>query len=218
MRRVGCVINNAVEQRAQADLRQAGNGEDRTELAVGDCLVDVWHDVRFFQRALFEILFHQGIIGFSDQFDQSLPGFINQVAVFGGDVDLFGLAVGAQLISLHVHDIDDAAKIFFFADRQRKRNDGPAKSGLRAFERAAKVGVFLIELGNHHHARQDEFVGIGPGLFGLHFDALDGVNDDERTVGNAQRGARVGDKGRISRRVYKSDFGIAMILDERVRY
>src|SRR6202171_6848004 len=110
-----------------------------------------------------------------------------------------------------MHDINDATKVFLSSDGQRKGNDRPAESVLRALERIAKVGMLFIQLGAYHHPRQDEFISIGPGLFRLHFDAFDCVYDDQGTVGNTPRRARVGHKRRITRRVYKSYFSIAVI-------
>ena len=73
-----------------------------------------------------------------------------------------------------------------------------------AFERRA----LAIEAIEHDDARQLELLGRGPGLFGLHFDAGDGVDDEEGGVGDAHRRARVAEEIAEAGRIDEVDFGL----------
>jgi hypothetical protein len=81
-----------------------------------------------------------------------------------------------------VDHVDHTAKVFLFSDRQRKRNDCSTESVLCSLQRGAKVCVLLVELGDHHDSRNHEFIGVGPRLFRLHFNAFDSVDNDDRAV------------------------------------
>ena len=50
--------------------------------------------------------------------------------------------------------------------------------------------------------------GLGPQLLGLHFDAGDGIDDDDGGFGDAERGARVGQEVGEPGRVDDVDFGL----------
>ena len=117
-------------------------------------------------------------------------------------------------------DIDDAFEIAFRTDRQRKRNDRPGKARRRRFERVAKIGVLLVDLVDDHKPRQQKFVRVLPRLFGLDLDAVNAVNDDQRAIGDTQRGPRVRNERRITGRVDKIDlcvlvFGVGEVVVER---
>ncbi len=89
---------------------------------------------------------------------------------------------------------------------------------LRAIERDAKIRMLFIEFRDHHHARHHELIRIGPGFFGLHFDAFDAINHHDGAIGDAQGRPRVRHERGVSRRVYKINFGISDVRDGRVRY
>lgn len=70
--------------------------------------------------------------------------------------------------------------------------------------------MFLVEFCNHHYSRNNEFVGVGPGLFSLNFYTLYSVNYDQRTIRHFQGWSRVGNKCGIAWRVNKIYFDIPM--------
>ena len=76
---------------------------------------------------------------------------------------------------------------------------------LHIFQRALKTGPLAIELIDHHRARQNEFVGKGPDLLGLHFHASDAVDDHQSRIGRNERSPRVIDKNVEAGSVYKVD-------------
>src|SRR6185503_7257713 len=97
------------------------------------------------------------------------------------------------------------------SDRQRERNYCSTECILCALQCGAEVCMFLVELGDHHHPRNHELVGISPRLFRLHFNAFDSVNDDDGAVCDAQCRTSMGHESGVSGRIYKIKFGIAMI-------
>ena len=90
----------------------------------------------------------------------------------------------------------------------------------RRFERVAEIGMLLVELVDDHEPRQQEFIRVLPGLFGLHLDAVDAVDDDQRAVGDAQCRPGVRDKRRVAGRVDEIDlcvfvFEVGEVVVER---
>ena len=84
MSRIRSVVNEPIQQGTQTNLRDARNGEDRTEFTLCDRVVDVRQNVCFVERALFEILLHQLIVRFGDELNQSFASLIDEVATFHG--------------------------------------------------------------------------------------------------------------------------------------
>ena len=72
----------------------------------------------------------------------------------------------------------------------------------------SEIGAFLVDLVDDHKTRQQKFVRVLPRFFGLHFDAVDAVNDDQRAVGDAQRRTRVRDERGVTGRVDQIDFRV----------
>ena len=62
VRRVRGELDDVIEQSCQANQIDCGNGEHRTELAVGDCRADVRQNVCVVERALIKILLQQRVV------------------------------------------------------------------------------------------------------------------------------------------------------------
>ena len=92
--------------------------------------------------------------------------------------------------------------VVLLADRQlnRDRRCGCSDSRSDCSERSRLARSRSRRL-THDHPRQSQLLGRRPDLFGLHHHAGDGVDDDERGVGDLQRRARVAqevaDAGRV---------------------
>ena len=114
-------------------------------------------------------------------------------------------AVGQEYVRFLRDEIDDAAKRFFLADRKLNRDDGAAERCVNRLQRALEARALAIEAIDDDQARQPELFGRLPGLFRLHLNAGDRVDDDNGRVGDAQRRARIGEKVGDARRVDEVD-------------
>src|SRR6266404_2255820 len=108
-------------------------------------------------------------------------------------------------------DVHNATKVLFFADGKCERNNCSAKNSVSAFHRGSEICSFLIQLGYHHHSGKDKFIGKSPRFLGLHFDAIDAINNHQATVGYAKSRTCVGYKCSISGCINKVNLGIAMV-------
>ena len=79
---------------------------------------------------------------------------------------------------------------------------------MQGLERPFKAGTIAFEPADDDDARQVQFSGLGPELLGLHFDAGDGIDDNEGALDDAQRGAGITEKVGESRRIDDVDFGL----------
>ena len=96
-------------------------------------------------------------------------------------------------------------KLALRANRKLQRDGGASESFGDRIDRRVKIGALFIELGDDQQARQVELFGKAPALLGLHFDAADAVNDDQRGIGGAQRALGVKDERGKARRVNEVD-------------
>src|SRR5579872_7231265 len=130
------------------------------------------------------------------------------VAQMGGNFTLFALAVAVVGVGVrfHPHQVDDAGELAFGADGQMNRHGGAPEKLLDAFKGPLKAGALAIQLVDHDGARQIEFVGEGPDLFGLNFDAGDAVHQHHGGVGGDEGGLGVVDKDIETGCVEKVDF------------
>ena len=209
MRRIGSVVDKAIQQGTQSNLGDARDGEDRAQFALRDRLVDVRQNVLFVERALFEILLHQMIVRFGDQLDETFAVLSKMSRPSLGNIDpLLVHRRQARKLSGGPHRRRRESPSFPIGNV--KGNDRSTESILRGLERGAEVRMFLVELVNHHERGDQKLVGVGPGLFGLHLYAFHSVDDDDRAISNAQRGAGVGYERRVSGRIDKIQFCIVM--------
>ena len=86
------------------------------------------------------------------------------------------------------------------------------KAPLQRLEGAEEVGALAVEHVDEDEPRQALLVGALPEPLGVDLDPHHGVDDDDRGVGDAQRGDRVGDEARLARGVDQVDLA-AVVLE-----
>ncbi len=101
--------------------------------------------------------------------------------------------------------VDDAAKLGLFADRQLQRRDAGAELRLQLVERARERRALAVELVHEDRARQAALLGEPPRDLGLHLDAFDRGHDEQREVGGLDRGGDVADEVGVPGRVEHVD-------------
>ena len=92
---------------------QTRHAQHREDAHLPHFLVNTFDDVFFRQRALFEELFHEGILTLGDDFDQFFVGEFRGFQLVIRDGDFLALAVAIHGVSegFHAHQINDTAKI-----------------------------------------------------------------------------------------------------------
>ena len=99
-------------------------------------------------------------------------------------------AVGRERVGLHRHEIDDAAEVLLFADRQLDRDDGAAARLPQRFERALERRALAVEAVDDDQCAAVALLAAVPRLLGLHFDAGDGIDDDRARASATRIAAR----------------------------
>ena len=89
-------------------------------------------------------------------------------------------AVGGEGQRLHAdRDRRHRVNAALLANRQLNRDDLTSAVPMQGLERPFEAGAIAFEAADGDDARQVQFSGLGPELLGLHFDAGDGIDDDE---------------------------------------
>ena len=91
-------------------------------------------------------------------------------------------AVLLVCISAHVNQVYDSLKAAFAADRNLKRHCCAPKSFVDARDGLLKVRALAVHLCDHDQPRKIKFVGVAPAFFGLHFDAVDRIDQHQGRI------------------------------------
>ena len=208
------VADDRVEKWLHRDIRGSRGADQREDATGADAALQAFDELVLGQRSRLEELLHQRIVGFSDHLDQRVTGGLRRRLEVAGNRALRRLAaaVGRERPALHRHEIDDAAKILFFANRNLNRNHRAAEDAAQRVERPAQAGALAVEAVEHDDPRRLHFGGHAPHFLGRHLHARDRIDDDERGVRDAQRRPRVAEEIGHAGRVDEVDLG-AIPLD-----
>ena len=108
-------------------------------------------------------------------------------------LDAVARGVGVQHCGVF-EEFDDPAELRFFTDRELERRDAGSELLVELIERAREGRALAVELVHEDRSWESELLGHAPGDLGLHFDALDCGDDEDREVGGAERGSDVADE------------------------
>ena len=135
------------------------------------------------------------IVVFNDGFDENLMvGLRLLLQLFG---NLFDLILGAHAFvvphdRLHGHQVDDALKLFFLADRQLNRYRTRIEALADGVDRMLEVGAHLVHLVDEANARDPVLIGLPPNGFRLRLDAMHGIEHGAGAIEHAQRTLHLG--------------------------
>src|SRR5919109_1989194 len=195
-------LGEQVEQRRRAEVLRRDAARDREDLAARDGGLERGGDL--LRRELFalEVALHQRLVRLDDRVEELRVQVLDLVGELRRDLDRPALAValGAH-VGLRVQEVDDPLQLVLAADRQV---DGDAVLGelaLELFEGAREVGALAVEHVHDDDAGEPELLGPAPHPAGLHLDAHDAADDDERALHDPQRRDRVALEARVARRV-----------------
>ena len=184
------IVDNCVEQRLHALVLEGRAAKNRIESAGDHSLADHALQGRNIWLFAVEECGQNFVVEFDGGFNQLLAIFLRLFDKVGRDID--GLELGTERfvvpkIGLHDHEIDHADEIAFFADRKLDRDRLCAETLHDVIEALVEVGPGLIHLVGENDARNLVLVALTPDGFGLRFNALVAVENDNGTVEHAQR-------------------------------
>ncbi len=163
-----------------------------------------------------EVALHQVVVADDDAFDERVVHRVLFGFHLGGN-----LAFGSRRRAARVRDrevvqqFDHARERCFLADRELQRRDTRTELLLQRVERALERRAFAVELVDEDRARDVALLGELPRDLGLHLDALDRRDDEQRQVGRLQRGDDVADEVGVAGRV--EDVHLVAVELERAR-
>ncbi len=187
------VGGNRVEQLRAADVggrRRAHEGKHRA-LECG--AAQARDQLLVGERPRLEEPFHQLLVRLGHHFDESLARGRHLVGHRRGHVGLREVArsVSLEQVRLARDQVHDAREVLLLPDRELNRHDGAAARLAKRGEGALEARALAVEAVEDDHPREAQLLRHAPGLLGLHHGPGDGVDDDERRVGDAQGRARV---------------------------
>ncbi len=163
---------------------------------------------RFFvgQGAGFQILFHQGIVGRGDGFQEDLARLLGRVDHVGWNFALFDFAALARKAErLHGEQIHHAREVGLLANGELQRHGLVGKRLAHVIERPLEIGALAVQLGDEHAAGQPELVAHGPRPLGVDLHAVRGGHHHHGRIRDIERDARVDQEVPIARRVKDVD-------------
>ena len=194
--RRGQIAHDRVEQLRHADVEHRRRAEERKDLRVERRRPQAGSQLGVGQRAGFEELLHQLLVVLGDHLDERLARRVDRRGHVGRHRRFAEPAacIGLEDERLLRDEIDDALEVLLLANRQLDRDHRAIARFAERLKRSIEARALAIEAVQHDQARQPELLRSVPHFFGLHHDAGNGVDDDQRRVCDLQRRARVGEE------------------------
>ena len=153
-----------------------------------------------------QVLLHQRLVGLDDLVQELLAILLRELDHLGGDGDrLTFLPPSGTGVRAHVEDVHDAADLVLRPDRQMNGDAARRELVLDLRQRAVEVGAFAVEHVHEQDPRQPELVGEVLDARSAHLQPHDRVDDDQRSLHDAERAAGLALKARITRNVDEVD-------------
>ena len=118
-------------------------------------------------RALFEELFHQGIVSLGNHFHQFFVTSLRRGFQVHWNRNLFPLAVAAHIVGvgLHADEIHHTLQILFRADRQLHGNHRPTECFRHRVDHALVVRAIAVHASADDHPWHLVLFGVSPNFF-----------------------------------------------------
>ena len=191
LRRVGQVLDHAVEQALDADVPQGRPAEDRAAPQLDRAPAKRPLDLLRGERVLVDdVLLGEAVVEVGRLLDEPVPPPLGRLPQVRGDLPLLDPGAelaGVEVVRLHLDQIDDAFEGVAEADRQLDGDRvGPEPVADRV-EAEVEVRADLVHLVDEADARHAIPVGLPPDGFGLGLDAFLGIEHRHHAVEHAKR-------------------------------
>ena len=154
-----------------------------------------------------QVALHQRLGVLGHLVHQLLAVLLREVGEVVGDRDLGAVPV-VVLVGLHVDQVDHAARVVLGPDRDLGRHHVGPEGLLEGIEGAEEVGPLAIEHVHVDQARDAELLRALPQPLRLDLDAEHAVDHEHGGLAHPQGAQRVGDEGRLARRVDEVDLHV----------
>ena len=218
LRRGRDALDEEVEHGRRAEVLRRDSTGDREELAARDCRLQRGGDL--FRRELLpvQVALHQRLVRLDDGVEELGAGLLDLVRHLRGNLAWAPLlrALRARVRG-HVQEVDDAGQLVLGSDRQVDGDALRAELRAKLLERSEEVRALAIEHVHEDDAGEPEVFRALPVAGGLHLDAHDAADGDERALDDVQRGDRVALEARLAGRVDEVDLAaLPLEVGERV--
>ena len=186
--------------------------DHRGEARPGEAVLRAADDVLLGERALFEVLLDQVVVGLGHRLDQLLARRVGHLMDLVGPLRLLGLRTARVQVGFLVQEVGDPAELVLGPDRQLERRHLVPERRDELREGPLEVRALSVELVDEDRAGEAGLDGELPGSFGLHLDAVDGRDHHDHGVGREDRRPEIAHEVGVARRVEHVDLD-ALPLD-----
>ena len=191
----GSVDLEEVEKMVGGDVGEAAGEQDGEDAVFANGFVERGDEVLLGDGAFGEVLFHELVFAFGDQFDEGFVGGLGAGDQAGGNfADLAAaVAIGRVVEGLHGDQVDDAVEAVGIGDGQLDGNAGAAPALVEVVDEGAQAlaaaGLGVVHLVDDDDAGHIGFFGVAPHALGDGLDAGLGIDDDGGGFNRQQGGA-----------------------------
>ena len=194
------VLADEFKETVYTEVFFCGGAKDGEEVAFVDGELEGFGEFFGGEVTVFEVFFHEFVVGSSGFFDESHAHFFSFVGEFGGDVGLGVFAVGEG-----VHFVGN--DVNYLVESQTgvggELEDGAlgAEEVFELVDAVVEIGFFGVEVVDDEEHGGVEFCGVAVGDFGADFDTALGVDHDNGSFDYVESGVEfalvVGEAGDI---------------------
>ena len=165
------------------------------------------------ESPLREELLHQPVFAFRDELDELFVLRLRALDQVRRNRAVHALASLVE-VSFHADEVDGAAELLLLADGNLQRRDAAPKPLQEGLDDTVERSSLPVHAVDDEENGPGEFGGELPGLFRLHLDARDGVEDDHHGVGRRDGGSGFGGEDAVPGGVDEIDADVPV---DRVR-
>ena len=207
VQRRGHILDNRVQQLLNTLIAIGCSTEHRDDLYVAHASTQSLFQLVKGDLLPLQIEHHQLIIGLTDGFNHGIVVLFRHLLHILRNVRFCDIFAEVVIVneSLHGHQINDALKFVFLANRQLNRNRIGIQTVFHHLYGIVKVSSHDVHLIDEGHPGNVVLVSLAPHIFRLWLHAAFGTEDTHRSVQNAQGALYLNGKINVSRRINDID-------------
>ena len=201
------VLHEGLEQPAHPEVAGGDAAGHREQVAVVGAVLEGVHHLLVGELLALQVALHEGVGVLGHLVHELVAVLLGPLREVVGDRDLPRVAPlgGAELVGLHVDQVDQPPELVLGADRDLGGHHVGPERRLQRLQRPEEVGPLAVEHVHEHQAREVELLGALPQARGAHLHAHDRVDHEHGGLAHAQGAERVGHERRVAGRVDEVD-------------
>ncbi len=202
----GHALDEQVEQRVRPEVLGRDRARDGEDLAARDAELERGGDVVRIELLALEVALHQRLVDLHHLVEQLLAVLLRELDHRFGDRDGVGLLLPVgDRVRAHVEDVDDSGQLVLRADRDVHGDALRGELVLDLAQRAEEVGALTVEHVHDEHAREAQLLGELLHAGRPHLEPHHAGDDDQCSLDDAERAARLTLEGRVTGTVDEVD-------------